>query len=265
MAARAEGRLQSTTYSGETKRWNFEKYVGMHVDQHTILQGLTQYGYSEIDPRSKVRYFLGGIKTTTLDSVKANVMSNAVLRSDFDATASLYKDYIEQMKASTPMKEAHIAAIDIKDKRKYDAHADVDGVKPDMTMDDRYYSATEYQKLTAEQKAGLFKRRQQRLEPGGGGGRGRGKGEGRKQKTSGRGFGGRFATKGTQISKASIKAIAQKVVAFNLEHEDYDDDDQDDDDQASVESSTNSPKKQKIVKTNRVNSALKRGGKKKNG
>ena len=54
LATQAERQLESTTYTGEGRRWNFEKYVQTHVDQHQILSDLTRHGYSGIDNRSKV-------------------------------------------------------------------------------------------------------------------------------------------------------------------------------------------------------------------
>ena len=54
MSSRAEDKLKDTSYSGEKRRWNFEKYVKTHVDQHAILTGIVEHGYSGIDDRSKV-------------------------------------------------------------------------------------------------------------------------------------------------------------------------------------------------------------------
>ena len=57
-ANKAETILATLNYSGETRRWNFERYVRKHVDQHAILDGLTEHGYSGIDDLSKVRHLL---------------------------------------------------------------------------------------------------------------------------------------------------------------------------------------------------------------
>ena len=65
-ANEAEAKLKDSSYHGEKCQWNFEKYVRMHQDQHTILQSLVQHGYAGIDERSKVRHLLDGIKTTSL-------------------------------------------------------------------------------------------------------------------------------------------------------------------------------------------------------
>ena len=110
LATSAEKKLKSTSYTNETRRWNFEKYVKTHVDQHTILTDLTRHGYAGIDPRSKVRYQLDGIKTSNLDHVKTRILSNANLRSDFDACVTLYQDFIKQTDEAEPRK-SNISAI----------------------------------------------------------------------------------------------------------------------------------------------------------
>ena len=102
LANQAERQIQRATYTGEGRRWNFEKYVKTHVDQHQILTDLTKHGYAGIDPRSKVRYLLEGIKTKELDNVKTRILSDATLRSDFDMCVNLFQDFIKQTKANEP-------------------------------------------------------------------------------------------------------------------------------------------------------------------
>ena len=70
MSSLAEDKLKDTSYSGEKCQWKFEKYVKTHVDQHAILTGLVEHGYSGIDDRSKVRHLTAGIKTKVLYPVK---------------------------------------------------------------------------------------------------------------------------------------------------------------------------------------------------
>ena len=51
MSSRAEVKLKDTSYSGEKRRWNFEKYIKTHVNQHAIPTGLVEHGYSGIGPK----------------------------------------------------------------------------------------------------------------------------------------------------------------------------------------------------------------------
>ena len=76
MSSCAEAKLKDTSYSGEKRQWNFEKYIKTHVNQHAILTGLVGHGYSGIDDWSKVQHLMAGIKTKVLDPVKAQIMAS---------------------------------------------------------------------------------------------------------------------------------------------------------------------------------------------
>jgi hypothetical protein len=58
MASEAETKLTSTLYNGEKKRFAWENYVRIHTEQHSVLNGLKDYGYAGIDDSSKVRHLL---------------------------------------------------------------------------------------------------------------------------------------------------------------------------------------------------------------
>ena len=74
----------------------FKRYSTLHKEQHTILEGLKEYGCARMDEGSKTRHLLAGIKTTALDSVKTQILCNAELRQDFAKWVVLFKDYIMQ-------------------------------------------------------------------------------------------------------------------------------------------------------------------------
>ncbi len=71
------------------------------MDQHHILDGLKEHGYSGIDTQSKVCYLLDGIRTNAFEAVKAQILSNTTLWSDYDVCVSLYKDFIKQKDANS--------------------------------------------------------------------------------------------------------------------------------------------------------------------
>jgi hypothetical protein len=64
MASEVETKLTGTLYNGEKKRFTWETYVRIHTEQHSVLNGLKDYGYDGIDYSSKVCHLLKGIKTT---------------------------------------------------------------------------------------------------------------------------------------------------------------------------------------------------------
>ena len=156
LAGKAENRLRSMVYCGETRKWNFERYVTEHKEQHIVLQNLEEYGYKGIDDRSKVRHLNDGIKAENLTVIKSTILASATLRSDFDGCVTLYKDFIQQ---SDLAPEAKIAGVQTGDKS---------GGGSDSVVEDRYYKGKEYKQLSKDQKDAM--REMRRKHKGGGGG-----------------------------------------------------------------------------------------------
>jgi hypothetical protein len=96
MTSEAETKLTITLYNGEKKRFTWETYVRIHTEQHSVLNGLKDYGYAGIDDSSKVRHLLKGIKTTYIDVFKTQVMPSPSLRDNFAATVELYSTFIKK-------------------------------------------------------------------------------------------------------------------------------------------------------------------------
>ena len=161
LAHAAERKLQTTTYDGERKRWNFEKYVKVHhVDQHAILEQLQSDGdHNGIDARSKVRHLMDRIKTDSLNAVKTRIMSDPGLRNDFERCVTLYKDFIAQTKAnSTRGTNMNVASITSQSKAPGGSHNKSGGKGASSGgthVEDRYYKSDEYKKLTQQQKKKL--------------------------------------------------------------------------------------------------------------
>ena len=233
MSSIALRKLLSTSYTGEHRRWNFEKYCKVHIDQHSILEGLVEHGYAGIDARSKVHYLCEGIKTNKLEVVKTRILSDATLRSDFEACVNLFQDFIKQ--SPSEERESNIAAM----KTGYNKTGGGGGdAKPDMSVEDRYYTKAEYDKLSPAKKLGLKRERDAR---------------GHKTKSK--------PNKKLDLSEASIKALATAAVsAVQAGQEDQSDGSEPEEDQEIPMDFRD--KKQKLS-SNRTNSALKRNGKRK--
>jgi hypothetical protein len=75
LCAHAENKLTTTIYHGETKQFNWECYMRIHMEQHAVLQGMMEYGYAGIDERTNVWYLLAGIKTSDLTPCTVNLMA----------------------------------------------------------------------------------------------------------------------------------------------------------------------------------------------
>jgi hypothetical protein len=98
MAIAADTKLTGTLYNDEKKRFTSETYVRIHTEQHSILNGLKDYGYSGIDDSSKVCHLLKGINTTELYVCKTPVMTSPTWSYNFAATGELYSTFITQMR-----------------------------------------------------------------------------------------------------------------------------------------------------------------------
>ena len=73
MATTVLSNLRNLTYTGDTKNYNFDKYVTNHVQQHNLAHSLEEYGAAPIAENYKIDYFLTGIKCAdfhTANSVK---------------------------------------------------------------------------------------------------------------------------------------------------------------------------------------------------
>ena len=130
--SKAERAIHSATYHGELCRWNFERYVKVHVDNFNIIKGLTEHGHASMDPRSRVRHLVDGIKTTALDTIKAQIFSSADLRTDFKASGNLFQDFIKQS-PSTADRDSRVVALQT-------TMPNPPKVEPDMSVEDRYYN-----------------------------------------------------------------------------------------------------------------------------
>jgi hypothetical protein len=166
MSSEAETKLTSTLYNGEKKRFTWETYVRIHTEQHSVLNGLKDYGYAGIDDSSKVRHLIKEIKTTELDVCKAQVMASPSLRDDFAATVELYSTFIKQLKVENPqlnVSEVSFAGGKAGKNSYGKRHSTGISNVSNANVDDRFFHKHEYNALAPDQKNTL---RLKRLECG---------------------------------------------------------------------------------------------------
>jgi hypothetical protein len=167
-ASIAERKLQTTYYSGESKRFDFEKFTKMHVDQHHILENLIHHGYSGIDDRSKVRYLMDGIKSDKLEPITTRIMSNNELLEDFPCCIPLYKQYVQKLegKKGQPLNISTTASQPVKKGKQpftgkgNTKHQGTGGNAGKIK--DQFYTPEEYRNLTPDQHNDLCKLRASR-------------------------------------------------------------------------------------------------------
>jgi hypothetical protein len=155
MSSEAETKLTSTLYNGITKRFTWETKVRIHTEQHSVLNGLKDYGYAGIDDSSKVRHLLKGIKTIELDVCKTQVMASPSLRDDFAVTVELYSTFIKKMKAEKPqlnVSEVSFARGKAGNNSYGKRHSTGISNVSNTAVDDRFFEKHEYNALTPDKK-----------------------------------------------------------------------------------------------------------------
>jgi hypothetical protein len=217
-----------------------KKYVQIHAEQHAVLNGLTDYGYSGIDNGTKVRKLMAGIKTDALDTVKTALLAGPALRKNYPDVVTLYGDFIKQQKiesASMNVSDAHIT-------RCHNGPASVEGSDCEASyygvVEDRFYNHAEYRTLSPDQKNELRLKRKHR----GGDDNGRNKGNDRRSN------GKRVHEDERKKDKNTIKYLTRIISALSCKTHDP----ESSSDEASVASEASDPP----VKSNRTNSSLTR-------
>ena len=82
-------------YAGERENWDFEPFETSHKEQHTILEGLTNIGYNNLDKRTKLSRLVNGVKMGSLNIFKAMILVNSDFCKDLENCVILYKDFLK--------------------------------------------------------------------------------------------------------------------------------------------------------------------------
>jgi hypothetical protein len=136
--------------------------VQIHTEQHSVLNGLKDYGYDEIDDSSKVRHLQKGINTTELEICKTHVMDSPSPRDDFASTVELYSTFIKKRKVENP--QLNVSEVSFArgkgDKNSFgkQGSAGISNVSNDAVYD-RFFEKHEYHALTPEKKNTLCLKR----------------------------------------------------------------------------------------------------------
>jgi hypothetical protein len=155
ISSAADTKLTGTLYIIEKKRFTWDKYVRFQTEQHSVLNGLKDYGYAGIDDSSKVRHLLKGIKTTELDVCKTQLTTSPSLRDDFGATVELYSTFIKHIKAENPQLNVYEVSFARRKAGKTSfGKRNSSGISnvSNAAVDDRFFEKHEYHALTPAKK-----------------------------------------------------------------------------------------------------------------
>jgi hypothetical protein len=103
--------LRGLTYTGDSKNFNFDKYVTNHVQQHNLAISLIDYGGTELDERLKINYFLTGIQSNDFDAAKASISANPERFTDFDTVKDHFLEIRRLTQASKPAATSRVSAV----------------------------------------------------------------------------------------------------------------------------------------------------------
>jgi hypothetical protein len=163
MAKIISAKLDNLSYSGETKTWNFEKYVNAHVECSTILNGLRSSGHEGISEDTRVTKLVDGIQGHSLDAVKMQILASP--DTTFDQAVRLYKDVLSRQKVPNRRNGVQVSGV---------------GTTSKDDPEIRYYTQEEYRKLSPSAKRRLRDMRQKK-------GKGKGSKAAGNNKSKGRG------------------------------------------------------------------------------
>ena len=80
MSAAAEAQISREKYNVKSKRWTFDSYVAVYLDQHQILAEQIKHDYKMMDKGTKLRDLTQVIKTDILNVIKANILATPALQ-----------------------------------------------------------------------------------------------------------------------------------------------------------------------------------------
>jgi hypothetical protein len=85
--------LKTLFYSGDRKNYTFDKYCTAHVEQHSRLNALLEFGVQGLDKIMQIHYFEEGIKDESFNSVKTTIMVDRKKFTDFNSAMNLYSNF----------------------------------------------------------------------------------------------------------------------------------------------------------------------------
>ncbi len=153
VASEYEEKLNSLAYTGEKRKWTFQKYADRHTEYVNVLNDLKAHGYASIDETSRVRKLLAGIKCSELEPMISAIMSDP--NTPFDEAVRRIKDYIQTRGLGKSSPSANVSAVKATNPKGNLKRKVKDGPSEPVEVEERYYSPAEYSKLSQPQKKRL--------------------------------------------------------------------------------------------------------------
>jgi len=165
-AAIWESKMQHTHYSGESARFTFEKYCEIHQTAHSRLEALTEHGYHGVDEGTKIRRFLDGIQCAKLTTIVELCRGNKDFPT-YEEVARRLKDSVVTLKPIRGPLKRNRGDRDIASVKTQGGGDPFPDVEADMDVEDKYYPAEVWSKLSKSKKKGVLLKRKKRKGKGG--------------------------------------------------------------------------------------------------
>ena len=104
-------KIQTLTYDGDKPRFNFDKYVQLHVEQHNLHKDLEDYGVPALTEDLKIIWFEQGIRTKAFEVIKATVMANKGNYQTFQSVQDAYIDYYRKVAPTDAFRARQVATV----------------------------------------------------------------------------------------------------------------------------------------------------------
>jgi hypothetical protein len=104
-------KLQSFRYERDRKKFNFDKYVNLHIEQHNQHADLQEYGVVPLAENLKTLWFQEGIRDPSLNAVKVSINSNRANFTDFDSVKDAYVEFKRTDNPTNDPKTQQVASV----------------------------------------------------------------------------------------------------------------------------------------------------------
>jgi hypothetical protein len=211
IASKNDRDIRALTYTGEGRRFTFEKYVEGHTKCHNIYDGLVEFGHCGMDEGTKVRTFLDGIKCNALRETITSISRDRTCQTSFVETVAQFKSSIQSLGIerktvqNARISKTTVAAANVKPGNNTNNNGKSiswkDQADGEVKVANRFYDNTEYRRLSSAQKDKL---RKMRLAAGQGGG------DTKKQKPNNENHNPNASAAATSTQKSSLKKKSKK-------------------------------------------------------
>ncbi len=104
-------KLQSFRYKRNHKKFNFDKYMNLHVEQHNQHADLQEYRVAPLAENLKTLWFQDRIRDPSFNAVKASIYTNHANFTDFDSVKDAYVEFKRTENLTNDPRTRQVASV----------------------------------------------------------------------------------------------------------------------------------------------------------